>query len=163
VDLRILRDVGGEDLLCQRRVPVRHLKRLCSDEFVLVRLVKHLVQALVLFETLAVPLRAAEHEDVADLRQHVQDPLPPAHAGGADGRAAEVAASTITAMPASARATSAPRFLWNIVRVLPFVSDELPRPERDSMSGWCKACRAAREHATRDRPPVDRVERDADR
>jgi len=51
------------------------------DELVLARGVEDLVQARVLVDALAVALRAAEHEHVAALRQHLENPLAPVLAG----------------------------------------------------------------------------------
>src|SRR4029079_470435 len=76
----------------------------------------------------------------------------PHHDGLADVLADVLAAVAITATQASARTMIPPRLLCNIVCVLPFLSDERLRPERNDMSGWCEARRAARKRAARDRP-----------
>src|SRR5712691_10616792 len=77
VYLRELGDTRRENLLRQRRIPVRHLERLRADELVLVSLVEDLVEAVVLLDALAVALWPAEHEYVAALRKHLEDPLAP--------------------------------------------------------------------------------------
>ena len=89
VDLLELGDIGREDLLGQRGIPVRHLERLLADERVLVGRVEDLVETLVLLDALAVALGAAQHEHVAALREDAEDPLAPVLARLGKGRVDE--------------------------------------------------------------------------
>ena len=77
VDLRVLGDRGGQDLLGQRGVPVRRLERLLADEGVLAGRVEDRVQRLALVDALAVAGGAGEEQDVAAVGQVLEDPVAP--------------------------------------------------------------------------------------
>ena len=78
VDLRILRDFGGQDLLRQRGVPVRHVEGRGIDELVLRP--ENRLEAFKLVFALAVAGRTTDEKEVAALRQNALDPVAPVRA-----------------------------------------------------------------------------------
>src|ERR1700727_922666 len=88
VDLGILGDLRGQNLLSQRRVPVRHVEWRGIDE--LVFRPENRLEAFELIFALAVAGRGAEEKHIAAVRQNAFDPVAPVYAVVLDRRAYEL-------------------------------------------------------------------------
>ena len=76
--LLVLGDFGRQNLLRQRRIPVRDVEGLGVDELVFGP--EHRLQPREFVEALAVAGRAAEEQKIAAIGQHALDPIAPVHA-----------------------------------------------------------------------------------